>query len=145
MELCDVNVWLALTLSAHVHHRAAKRWLEGIAEPESVCFCRATQQALLRLLSNPAVLGPYGNHALTNAEAWAVLDAFLEDDRIVARSQEPPGVEPQWRRYAVRDSASPKLWMNAYLAAFARAGGDRIVTTDTAFRQFAELDVLVLP
>ena len=44
----------------------------------------------------------------------------------------------------MRDTASPKLWMDAYLAAFALTGGYRMVTTDTAFRQFQGLDVLVL-
>jgi len=46
MILCDSNVWLALTLSQHVHQRAAHDWLDGIEEPASVLFCRATQQAL---------------------------------------------------------------------------------------------------
>jgi len=57
---------------------------------------------------------------------------------------EPPGLEGQWTSFALRASASPKLWMDAYLAAFARAGGYRMVTTDVAFRQFPGLDVLVL-
>jgi predicted nucleic acid-binding protein len=34
--------------------------------------------------------------------------------------------------------------MDAYLAAFAVRAGCRMVTTDTAFRQFQGLDVLVL-
>ena len=43
-----------------------------------------------------------------------------------------------------RDCASPKLWMDAYLAAFALAGRNQKVTTDAAFRQFQGLDLLVL-
>jgi predicted nucleic acid-binding protein len=34
--------------------------------------------------------------------------------------------------------------MDAYLAAFALAGGYRMVTTDTAFRQFSVLDLVLL-
>jgi predicted nucleic acid-binding protein len=34
--------------------------------------------------------------------------------------------------------------MDAYLAAFALAGGYRLVTTDRGFRQFNGLDVVVL-
>ena len=41
----------------------------------------------------------------------------------------------------MRGTASPKLWMDAYLAAFALAGGCRMVTTDAAFKQFAGLDL----
>jgi uncharacterized protein len=34
--------------------------------------------------------------------------------------------------------------MDAYLAAFAIAGGHQLVTTDKAFKQFQGLDLLVL-
>jgi plasmid stability protein len=56
MTLCDSNVWLALALSKHVHHTAAREWLETVEEPASVFFCRPTQQAFLRLLTNASVL-----------------------------------------------------------------------------------------
>ena len=144
LNLCDSNVWLAMVLSGHVHHAAARAWLETVEDPESVLFCRATQQALLRLLSSRAVLAPYGNPPLTNREAWRAYQSLLSDDRIAFRALEPTGLEAQWKRFAVRDSASPKLWMDAYLAAFALSGGYRMVTTDGAFRQFAELDLLLV-
>ena len=66
MVLCDSNVWLALALSKHLHHTAAREWLETVEEPASILFCRATQQALLRLLTNASVLQSYGNPPLTN-------------------------------------------------------------------------------
>jgi predicted nucleic acid-binding protein len=34
--------------------------------------------------------------------------------------------------------------MDAYLAAFALAGGHQMVTNDTAFRQFSGLDLVLL-
>ncbi len=139
MTLCDSNIWLALALSGHVHHAAARRWLNGVEGVAAVFFCRATQQAFLRLLTNAAVLAPYGNQPLTNRQAWAVYEAMLVDDRIAWRADEPAGLDVRWKQFAVRDTASPKLWMDAYLAAFAVAGGHRLVTTDTAFRQFRGL------
>lgn len=142
--LCDGNVWLALALSGHVHHGAARTWLDSIDEPASVVFCRATQQMLLRLLTNSSVLAPYGNPPLTNNAAWGAYEAFIADDRIVIRTDEPAGLEPRWRTFARRDTASPKLWMDAYLAAFALSDGYRLVTTDAAFLQFEGLDLLVL-
>lgn len=144
MTLCDTNVWLALVLSKHLHHGAVRTWLASIHEPGSLLFCRATQQSLLRLLTNVSVLSPYGNPALTNREAWGIYQQLLEDDRIVFLPQESPALEAQWRKWAVRGTASPKLWMDAYLAAFAKAGGFRLVTTDGAFRQFAGLEVMLL-
>lgn len=144
MVLLDSNVWLALALSAHLHHTAAVEWLAGVDEPASVCFCRATQQSFLRLLTNATVLSPYGNPPLTNREAWDAYRALLDDDRVALKEREPSGAESRWRRFALRDTASPKLWMDAYLAAFAVSIGYRMVTTDTAYQQFSELDVEVI-
>lgn len=54
----------------------------------------------------------------------------------VAFVTEPAGTGELWLRFANRNTASPKLWMDAYLAAFAISGNLRFVTTDKAFRQF---------
>jgi uncharacterized protein len=143
-HLCDVNVWLALALSRHNHHEAARDWLATLDQPDSVLLCRSTQQALLRLLTNPTVLGAYGNKPLTNREAWAVSETLVTDDRIGLLTLEPPGLDVHWRDFALRDTASPKLWMDAYLAAFALASGMRLVTMDAGFRQFPALDLLLI-
>lgn len=115
--------------------------------------CRRAGVGLL-LPCDPAILssaahqclgpGPYGNPPLTNREAWSAYEAFLADDRITFRADEPVGVQPIWKQLAVRRTASPKLWMDAYLAAFALAGRYSMVTTDAAFLQFRGLDLLVL-
>lgn len=143
MVLCDSNLWLALALSKHVHH-AATQWLQTVTAGSSVFFCRATQQAFLRLLTNAAVLAPYGNLPLTNRQAWQAYEALLSDDRILFRGEEPARLEVRWKQFAVRSTASPKLWMDAYLAAHALAGGHRLVTTDVAFRQFRGLDLVLV-
>jgi uncharacterized protein len=142
--LCDANVWLALALSEHVHQPIASDWLATVDEPGSVFFSRSTQQALLRLLTNHTVLGAYGNKPLTNHDAWAVYEAIARDDRVGIVAHEPPGLETRWRDLAVADSASPKLWMDAYLAAFALGSGMRLVTLDAGFQQFPDLDLLLL-
>lgn len=144
MNLSDVNVWLAISISTHAHHRAAREWLDDVEQPASIYFCRATQTAYLRLLTNPAVLEPYGNPPLTNEEAWDAYQALLADDRIEFEEREPAELESMWKRFALRDTASSKLWMDAYLASFAVAGGLTMVTTDSAFRQFEDLDLVLL-
>ncbi|SGB17100.1 putative TOXIN VAPC41, CONTAINS PIN DOMAIN [Mycobacterium tuberculosis] len=144
MLLCDTNIWLALALSGHVHHRASRAWLDTINAPGVIHFCRATQQSLLRLLTNRTVLGAYGSPPLTNREAWAAYAAFLDDDRIVLAGAEPDGLEAQWRAFAVRQSPAPKVWMDAYLAAFALTGGFELVTTDTAFTQYGGIELRLL-
>lgn len=144
VNLCDSNVWLALALSGHAHHGLARDWLDSVDETAAVVFCRATQQSFLRLLTNAAVLAPYGNPPLTNREAWEAYEDLVADYRIVYRDEEPEGLESRWKGLALRDDASPKLWMDAYLAAFALAAGYRMVTTDAAFMQFAGLDLRLL-
>ena len=120
----DVNVWLALVAEDHVHHEAAKRWWEA-DDSERIAFIRLTQIGLLRLLTNAAVMG----NPRTMQEAWAAHDRLYSDDR-VDFLHEPPGVEKRFRTYASEQSASPKLWADAWLLAFAEASGGTIVTFD---------------
>lgn len=143
MKLPDVNVWLALALSGHTHHKAARAWLNGEEKSASLCFCRATQQGLLRLLTTSEVLAAYGNPPLTNREAWEVFGCFMEDDRVTFVN-EPEGVEETWKSLAIRGTNSPKLWMDAWLAAFALRSGFQMVTTDKAFSQFKGLKVAII-
>ncbi len=119
-------------------------WLETVVEPASVFFCRATQQTFLRLITTAAVVGSYGYQPKTNHQAWSEYEALFVDSRIRFQEREPVGLEAYWRQFCSRGSASPKLWMDAYLAAFAVAGGYRMVTVDAAFAHFDGLD-LILP
>ena len=143
MKLVDTNVWLALALSQHHQHASAARWISGETSAAELAFCRSTQVALLRLLTTAAVLSPYGNPPLSNTQAWRVYDSLLADPR-VSFLPEPHNLDPAWRTFADRHTASPKLWMDAYLAAFAMAGQFQFVTFDVAFKQFSGVDVLVL-
>jgi toxin-antitoxin system PIN domain toxin len=137
--LCDANVLLALCHERHVHHDIALAWLND-QERRSVVLCRATQTTLLRLLTTRAVLG---NDVCTLSQAWKIYDEILADERF-AFANEPPGVELVWREYTRPDSVSPKLWQDAYLAAFAAQAGMELVTFDQGFRQFQDLTVMLL-
>ena len=56
IKLVDANVWLAVAFSGHVHHAPAKTWFEG--QNDATCaFCRVTQMALLRHLTNSKIMG----------------------------------------------------------------------------------------
>jgi uncharacterized protein len=143
MNLLDTNVWLALTLSGHTHHAAAKSWLDAESNPDSILFCRSTQQSLLRLMTTDGILSSYGIKPLSNAQAWAIYEAFIADERILFQA-EPSKLEPLWKKLASRKNSSPKLWMDAYLAAFAMATDAQLVTTDKAFSQFVGLKVKII-
>jgi toxin-antitoxin system PIN domain toxin len=143
MYLPDTNVWLALVLSGHEFHGVARGWFAAQGGRESVLLCRATQQSFLRLLTVESVMQRYGVPACGNAEAWRIMEGLLADLRI-GYGAEPHGVELHWKTFAVRRTASPKLWMDAYLAAFAIAGGHKLITMDQAFAQFSGLDSVIL-
>ena len=140
--LPDVNVWLALSLEAHPLHATAIQWFDA-ARPGSVHFCRYTQQGTLRLLTTAALATPLGLKPLSNKAATKAMQNMLDDPRI-AFAEEPVGVYAVWMDLASASSPSPKLWMDAYLAAFARTGGYSLVTNDRGLKQLAQGDVLLL-
>lgn len=139
MNLPDINIWLALAFEAHAMHMRARDWFEE-AEVQSCAFCRLTQQGFLRLATNPAV---FRSEALTMAQAWACYDLLLGDER-VCLEHEPMDIEPAWRKLTSRAERSPKVWQDAYLAAFALQSKLRIVTFDQGFRVYPDLPVTVL-
>ncbi len=139
MLLLDINVWLSLAFDSHAHHPVGKQWFDGLSD--QVCyFCRLTQQGFLRLATNPSV---FGKNAVTLPDAWQKFDLFLSDPR-VSFADEPEGLESYWRGYTQRQSFSPKVWNDAFLAAFARAADYRMVTFDRGFTQYANLDCVIL-
>lgn len=133
--LFDTNVWVALTFDAHPLHRAALDALAGASKRRPACFCRATQQSFLRLASTPAVLRAYGVSGLTNDDALRTYEALAAAPGVAWRD-EPAGIDSLWPRLGARGTASPHVWMDAYLAAFAIAGGLLMVTTDDGFEKF---------
>lgn len=144
MFLCDSNFWLALVISGHAHHADVRRWVDGVQVPRSLVFCRSTQQSFLRLLTNRPLFAGYGQEALSNTEAWAIFDSLRLDYRVQLKLEEPAGIDSAWREFSARPTTSTKLWMDAYLAAFARSADYQLVTTDSGFRQFKGLDLVVL-
>jgi len=133
LHLPDVNIWVALT-----YHPAAKLWFD--ANSGTVLFCRMTQQGFLRLATNPSVGGP---DVLTMTEAWQKYDEFLSDPRITLAT-EPAGLEAQWRTYTHGTAFSPKVWNDAYLAAFARVADYEMVTFDNGYTKYPGLSLNLL-
>jgi toxin-antitoxin system PIN domain toxin len=130
---------LALTFSAHPHHRAAAAWFEE-ALPQSCGFCRMSQQGFLRLASNPKA---FKTDALTLPEAWKAFDALRRDERSCFFT-EAPGVGEEWRSMTNQQRFSAKIWNDAFLAAFAKMAGLQIVTFDRGFRRYAGLKLRLL-
>jgi uncharacterized protein len=138
-DLLDANVWLALTAEAHSHHQTAKSYWEQDAAP-TTAFCRVTQMAFLRLLTNKTVMG---EHVLSPMSAWKKSTEFLALPEVQILS-EPHGLEEAWREFCDLGRMSPNLWTDAYLAAFAKCAALRLVSFDRGFLKFNGLDCLVL-
>ena len=144
-SLFDTNVWLAAIFPTHPFHARAQQALQQATPALPAVWCRSTQQSFLRLATTPTLLKAYGAEGMTNRDALVVLDTLQALPQVALR-EEPPGVFALWCQLAGADAASPKVWMDAYLAAFAITGGLRLVTLDRDFRTFVPqgLDLVML-
>jgi predicted nucleic acid-binding protein len=75
--LVDVNVWFALIVIQHKHHKLARKWFDRLAADEAG-LCRIVQLALIRLLANRSIMGV---HVVSASAAWDLLEKLLEDER----------------------------------------------------------------
>jgi uncharacterized protein len=122
--LLDVGLWLAAAWGRHVHHAVAAEWFDR--QTDDLLFCRVTQMSLLRLLSNPAIMG---DDAVDRSEAWRVFDELWADERVLW-ADEPAELDGVWRAISARAEKSHKLWSDDYLAAFAQTSGAILATLD---------------
>ena len=83
IKLADANVWLALAFSDHLHHANAKAWFDGQSDG-SCAFCRVTQMALLRHLTNSKIMGAF---VQSQQDAWKNYDKLAQDPRVVFLSE----------------------------------------------------------
>ena len=145
-DLPDLNVWLALVVVEHPHHASARRYWDDTRLGTDVVspfawFCRSTMLGLVRLLSQPKLMG---DAALTLGDAHAlyrqlrhssgvgfVPDSELADGRLAERL----GLTP---------ALPARLWTDAWLAATADAAGLRLVSFDADFERLAPARMLRL-
>jgi toxin-antitoxin system PIN domain toxin len=132
---------VALTYEGHVHHAVAAVWFADLQSDAALAFCRFTQLGLLRLLTTAAVMG---DEVMTQPQAWAAYDRWLQDPR-VRFVDEPPEIEPRFRALTRRRQPATKDWADSYLAAFATAGGLTLVTFDRGLRAKVKSAILLRP
>lgn len=133
-HLFDANVWIALCFESHPAHPVARRFREGLTEEDRACFCRAIELTFLRLLTNDHVLKGLGKAPLRNSEALRLYRS-LRSQPFVEYLPEPQELE-DWYSFADIDQVSPKVWMDAYLAAFAAQSSAQLVTFDNGFKDY---------
>lgn len=138
--LVDANVWLPILVESHEHHAAATEWWSE-RPAATCCWCRPLQQTVLRLLTNRSVMG---DDTLAPDDAWHVWEKLVCDERTAFLPMEPAGLDEAWRQHITGRTASPKLWMDAYLAAWAKTADLAFVTFDAGFKSYSLPDLQLL-
>ena len=135
----DINVWVALTYEGHVHHAIAAEWFRTLPPDATLVFCRFTQIGLLRLLTANAVMG---DEVMTQPQAWAAYDRWLDDPRVTF-VDEPAELETRFRTLTRRRQPATKDWADSFLAAFATVGHMTLATFDRGLGNKAPSAVLL--
>jgi uncharacterized protein len=136
-DLLDVNVWLALAVEGHPQHKAALKAWSHLTRPS---FCRLTHLGFLRLLCNRHVMG---DAVLEPEGAWIAYQQ-LKDASAVEFVEEPADLDARLKHFAKGAKAARDFWTDAYLAAFAKCAGMRIVSFDSGFTRHKDLACLML-
>lgn len=134
----DVNVCLAIMHADHPHRKAGRQWLSSDLV-QMIGISRIVQISLLRLMTTSSVMN---NRPLSMEAAWQAYDRLFEDER-VSLFPEPGAIEPLFRKYSSASSASPKLWADSYLLAFAKHAQGTLVTFDRALAARSESCLLL--
>lgn len=147
-DLPDINVWLALAVQEHPHHAAARLYWDSIqAKPtgeRKLWFCRVTMLGLVRLLSQPKVMG---KGALNLAQAMTLYQQFRDISGVDLLAEPKPCDSVLQGLVAAQSANQPlptRLWTDAYLAALAQSTGTRLVSFDQDFHRFDLTSCLVL-
>ena len=137
--LVDANVLLYSVDSTSTHHEASSRWMkEGLAGQKRIALPWTSLGAFLRIATHPRAF----REPLTSAQAWSCVSAWMVSPVVWI----PPSGERTLtilggliQRYDVTANLVP----DAQLAALAIEHGIPIVTYDTDFERFAEVDTIL--
>lgn len=137
-DLLDVNVWLALAIEEHPHHRSAASYWNHRAGAARF-FCRVSAMSLVRLLTHPKLMS---DKPLTLSRAWQLYQRFAAVPG-VAMLGEPDGLDSALAAL-LTPKLPPRLFTDAYFAALAHKAQVRLVTFDRDFERFGQLALLHL-
>ena len=138
-DLLDIIVWVALANPDHIHHAAAQTYWHRTAR-DNLWFCRHTMIGMMRLLCQPAFMN---QRVLTPTQAFEAYQHTRAQTR-VGMLVDVADLETVWLDLAKKVQWPPRMWPDAYLAAFAIAGNLRLTSFDGDFSRFPGLDWLHL-
>lgn len=137
-DLPDVNIWLALVDENHPHHEVCKNYWHNSSAPEIV-FCRITALAFLRLSTHPKVL----SRPLNAAEAWDIYQRYRTEADI-GFIEDSEDIDAEFMDLSRSTDFPHHLWTDCYLAALAKGRNCRVVSLDSDFHRFPNLEFLHL-
>ena len=138
-DLPDVNVWVALTDTTHVHNRrATSYWNTG--RSNRLAFCGITRAGMLRIMTNSKAMA--GN-PFDLADAWRRYRSFADLPEVDFLPESRHG-ETEVGRWSLGAGFPHRLWTDAWIAALALEHGCRVVSFDADFARFPGLDFLHL-
>ena len=139
VDLPDINVWIALSAPEHAHRiRADRYWHESA--PEMVVFNIVTMLGLVRISSNAPL---FHGSAKTPIGAWMQFQKWM-DLPGTSFMEDSPEVRKTLDTIIHSGVVTGKTFTDAYLAAFAISNGLRLVSFDSDFHRFTDLDFLHL-
>jgi toxin-antitoxin system PIN domain toxin len=139
LDLLDVNVWVALSVSDHPFHTCATAYWANAAAPK-LCMCRTTALGLIRVSSRPHTMGGV---PLTLAQSWSLYGQWLANPA-VTWVPEPEGVDKVIDSWVSAGLVTSRTLTDAFLAALAVSANLRMVSFDRDFARFSGLSFLKL-
>jgi hypothetical protein len=139
IDVPDLNLWLALIDPDHAHHARARRYWEHESAAD-IAFCRVTMLGLLRLLTHSRVMhgAPF-----TPAEAWDAYRAFAVLPE-VCFVEDSLAAEKRFELWSRVPDIPAHRWTDAWIAALASSASARVVSFDSDFTAFPDLNFLHL-
>jgi len=137
-DLLDVNVWLALVDENHVHHERALYYWQNQADSQ-IAFCRVTLLGFLRLSTHPKVL----SRPLTPSDAWEIYQRYRVEAHVVF-VEDSSEIDAGFMACSRQSDFVHRMWTDGYLAAFAQFNTCRIISFDSDFNRFPDLNFLQL-
>ena len=134
-DLLDVNVWIALVDTRHIHHQAALTYWQGIQTSSTRAWmCRATMLGLVRVL---AQLKHGGKSILSARDALEICNNYLAMPFVSwlpETAQRTKLLSSELLQ--VMQEIPTHMCTDAYLAALSKVSGLRMVTFDADFKRF---------
>lgn len=143
--LFDSNLWVALTFAAHPYHDKAGEILAAAEGQNTLYRIHATEISSFRLATTPVIHRAYGVPIFSNSDAISYF-ADLFEKTGCHRLAESEKTYVLWLGLADVKIASPKKWMDAYLAAVAIEAEVTFATLDTDFVTYESdgLDLMLI-